>query len=302
MKDSDTDKITFVITSCGRFDLLDQCLASFLAHNTAPISRYLLVEDSGNPRVRDVVARFDVPIEVIVNDPPLGQIAAIDRAYSSVVTPYIFHCEDDWRFFRSGFIEESLPILKHDPAATAVLSRRLIESPAVKLLLNCPVQSVARVRYRRPPPWLVPEWHGYSFNPGLRRLSDYRRLGSFARWGHEVDASLYFKLRGRTLAFLADPACETTGAERRLAKQSPKRSVRARWQFLKAKCRYKVSRFNATKGDGFIQPSDGGKDVFVHISAVERAGLSNPAEGQKIDYELTTGRNGKSSAENWRVK
>ena len=58
-----------------------------------------------------------------------------------------------------------------------------------------------------------------------------------------------------------------------------------------------VKWFNPTKGYGFIQPSDGGKDVFVHISAVERAGLSNLNEGQQIDYELTTGRNGKSSAE-----
>jgi CspA family cold shock protein len=59
-----------------------------------------------------------------------------------------------------------------------------------------------------------------------------------------------------------------------------------------------VKWFNATKGYGFIQPEDGSKDVFVHISAVERAGLHNLKEGQKIKYELTVGRNGKSSAEN----
>ena len=59
-----------------------------------------------------------------------------------------------------------------------------------------------------------------------------------------------------------------------------------------------VKWFNATKGYGFIQPSDGSKDAFVHISAVERAGLSNLREGQKIEYEVVPGRNGKSSAEN----
>jgi CspA family cold shock protein len=63
-----------------------------------------------------------------------------------------------------------------------------------------------------------------------------------------------------------------------------------------------VKWFNATKGYGFIQPSDGGKDVFVHISAVERAGLSNLNEGAKIDYEVVTGRNGKSSAENLKIR
>src|SRR5262249_4242159 len=120
----DGDPITFVITSCGRFDLLQECLQSFFTYNTAAISRYLLVEDSGDHQVHSVVAKFDFPIEVIVNDPPVGQVAAIDRAYQTVTTTYIFHCEDDWRFFRSGFIEESLLLLKHDPAITAVTCRR----------------------------------------------------------------------------------------------------------------------------------------------------------------------------------
>lgn len=64
-----------------------------------------------------------------------------------------------------------------------------------------------------------------------------------------------------------------------------------------------VKWFNSTKGYGFIQPSGGGggKDVFVHISALERAGLNSLNEGQVVDYELVTNR-GKTSAENLRVK
>ncbi len=57
-----------------------------------------------------------------------------------------------------------------------------------------------------------------------------------------------------------------------------------------------VKWFNATKGFGFIQPEDGSKDVFLHISAVERAGLQSPADGQKIQYELESGRDGRGSA------
>jgi CspA family cold shock protein len=62
-----------------------------------------------------------------------------------------------------------------------------------------------------------------------------------------------------------------------------------------------VKWFNAQKGYGFIQPDDGSKDVFVHISAVERAGMSNLREGQKLSYELTQDRRtGKSSADQLR--
>ena len=63
-----------------------------------------------------------------------------------------------------------------------------------------------------------------------------------------------------------------------------------------------VKWFNGQKGFGFIQPDDGGNDVFVHISAVERAGLSSLAEGQKVSYEVKVdNKRGKSSAENLRI-
>jgi CspA family cold shock protein len=59
-----------------------------------------------------------------------------------------------------------------------------------------------------------------------------------------------------------------------------------------------VKWFNSTKGFGFIQPDDGSKDVFVHISAVQRAGLATLAEGQKVQFDLARGKDGKMSADN----
>jgi cold shock protein len=61
-----------------------------------------------------------------------------------------------------------------------------------------------------------------------------------------------------------------------------------------------VKWFNPTKGYGFIQPDDGSKDVFVHISAVERSGIGNLNEGQKVSYDVQRGQQGKLAAENLR--
>jgi CspA family cold shock protein len=62
-----------------------------------------------------------------------------------------------------------------------------------------------------------------------------------------------------------------------------------------------VKWFNPAKGYGFIKPDSGGPDVFVHISAVEKAGYTGLVEGAKVSYDLMTGRSGKASAENLRI-
>ena len=62
-----------------------------------------------------------------------------------------------------------------------------------------------------------------------------------------------------------------------------------------------VKWFNPNKGFGFIEPTDGSKDAFVHISAVERSGLSTLSEGQSISFELVSGRDGKMAAENLQI-
>ena len=64
----------------------------------------------------------------------------------------------------------------------------------------------------------------------------------------------------------------------------------------------KVKQFNKTKGFGFIAPDEGGKDVFVHISALERSGIDNLADDQKVSFEMSSGRDGRESADNIETK
>lgn len=63
-----------------------------------------------------------------------------------------------------------------------------------------------------------------------------------------------------------------------------------------------VKWFDARKGFGFIQPDDGGNDVFLHISAVERSGIENPTDGQKVSYDIERDRRGRMSATNLRLR
>jgi len=64
----------------------------------------------------------------------------------------------------------------------------------------------------------------------------------------------------------------------------------------------KVKWFNKTKGFGFIAPDEGGKDIFVHVSALERSGIDNLEDDQKVSFEMSSGRDGRESADNIELK
>ena len=100
-----TEDVTVVITSCGRYDLLEQTIDSFLRYNTYPIDKFIVMED-GDAHPSPLVEKYRLhPFEWLTTGKRVGQIAAIDRAYQEVKTEFIFHCEDDWEFFEPSFIE-----------------------------------------------------------------------------------------------------------------------------------------------------------------------------------------------------
>jgi hypothetical protein len=207
--------ISFVITSCGRFDLLEDTLSSFFRHNRAPIARYILVEDSGKESVRETLAKCAFQFTILVNNPRLGQLRSIDRAYASVETPFIFHCEDDWRFFRGGFIEESIRILNAFPNVSAVLSRRTGQNPIFdEIFLSSQISQLGDIGFRIMNVERLPPWGGYSFNPSVVRVADYKAIGPFSKFRHEPHISEEFGRRGMAFACLEEPACETIGKGR----------------------------------------------------------------------------------------
>jgi putative lipooligosaccharide biosynthesis glycosyltransferase len=111
-------EVTLVITSCGRFDLLEETLDSFFECNTYPIKKIIITEDSTEgKKLERLISKYDgknQDFRLIVNETRLGQLKSIDKAYREIDTEYIFHCEDDWKFLKSGFIEKSMEVMEED--------------------------------------------------------------------------------------------------------------------------------------------------------------------------------------------
>ncbi|MEO1719913.1 MAG: glycosyltransferase family 2 protein [Pseudomonadota bacterium] len=231
---------TLALTSCGRFDLLDATLASFHRHADIPPSKVIVTEDSGDSAVGGVVCHYYPDADVIVNAPPAGQIKSIDTLYARIKTDLVFHCEDDWEFLRSGFVAESIALLEAIPQASMNALRARSEiNPLVR---NAAKRSVAGIDYFMHDPSLHPEYFGYAFNPGLRRLADYRAVGPFEALGHEREASLAFKKRGQHMVSLEQPAVRHIGDGRHVQEDSNPRPTGtiSRWRRSVEK---RISRF-----------------------------------------------------------
>ena len=173
--------VTLVLTSSDRHDLLERTLDSFVRYNSyAGVKRIILVEDSYRyPHfVEEKAAYKDYDIFVLNHRPRLGQLLSIDVAYKYVDTEYIFHCEDDWEFYAPGFIETSFPILEASPDILQVHLRALPDVfPDGKLEYYQENNKYALIEKGVT---AYAEWYGFSFNPGLRRLADYKKLGSYS--------------------------------------------------------------------------------------------------------------------------
>ena len=173
-------RVTFVVTSCGRLPGLRRTLHSFLAANTYPVDRYLIIDDSGDMRMAaKVIEEFGDVFDVLVNKERMGQLFSVDKAYSLVKTEYIFHCEDDWVFNRiPNLIQDSLSVLEEEPKAFTVhVSNTSFLYPVDDYVHQTSggvqYQKILNVGPEAKNPGRSLRHYSFSFHPGLRRTSDY---------------------------------------------------------------------------------------------------------------------------------
>lgn len=209
-KDSD---VSIMITSCGRFDLLKRTLDSLDKFNTYPIRKVYITEDSGQ---QDVFACLPEGwyehTKIYVNEPKLGQLASIDLAYGDIDTEWVFHCEDDWEFYRQGFIEDSMTLLSEDAQALQVWLRSAshdlaVHSPYVYLGGRNKIQDITFYKVNSE----KADWQGFSLNPGLRRIADYKRYAPYAQFSGEKDLSRLYASENRYALILENDAVLHTG-------------------------------------------------------------------------------------------
>ena len=221
--------VTLVVTSCGRVDLLVRTLESLEAIEPGRFARRVIVEDSGDEAVAaEIRARFP-DFDLLFNQPNIGQMRAIDRAYATVETEYVFHCEDDWLFEGPPFLDTCLAVLRRHPEVSVACVRRVADLPpryAGRLALPEPDAGYALM-----PPDAHPEWFGYSFNPGLARSATYRRYGPYAAHVSEEVLSYRLKRDGYVVAYLEPGAASHIGGDRHVL--DPARPARAKTPFSK---------------------------------------------------------------------
>ena len=240
---SEDSEVTVVITCCGRLDLLKHTLDSFFKFNTYPVKKIIITEDSGDDTIHTVIPEeYKNNFTIIVNKPKLGQIRSIDKAYSLVDTDYIFHCEEDWDFYREGFIEDSLSVLKANKDAYQVWLR----SYYYDVQRDYPFHTLGDK-------FITPDnityyhllsskekWQGFSFNPGLRRKFDYLKIinGYSSLLDEKNSASIvesnlskYMKSNNMYAAILQNDAVAHTGygshiQDRNEKKKKKKKKIR----------------------------------------------------------------------------
>ena len=185
--------VTVVITSFNRLDLLTKTIESFNKFNKYPIEEFIIVENCGCEQMHEELRRLYPNYTMILNEHNIGLPESIDKAYAQVKTPYVFHSEDDYEYYREGFIERSLMVLNNDPSIMQVWIRRgetqddtdeYIPSIIPKNVLGMPVLPELHNIFSIPYYILGQsgDWHGFAFQCGLRSMDAYKKVAPYSQY------------------------------------------------------------------------------------------------------------------------
>lgn len=209
-------EITAVITSCGRFEFLEKTLKSLIEYSNYTFYEIIIIDNSeiidAYDKIKDITNRIGCNAKIIINEVNIGQVSSIDVAYSLVTTEYIFHCEDDWEFFDTGFIELSLNVLENVSNIVNINLRVRFdgEKGSMHPIIN-PMKTKDNVIYHLYELGYLGEWHGFSWNPGLRRKSDYDLIKPYKQYGSESGVGNKYKDLGYFAACLEKSYCKHIG-------------------------------------------------------------------------------------------
>jgi hypothetical protein len=195
-------KVTFTITSCNRLDLLKQTIDSFDKNNTYPIDQWIMTDDSFDESIaKQLDELYGNRFTIIHNNPKIGLCKSLDLLFNGSNNEYIFHCEDDWLFEVPGFIETSLKILEINKDVHQVWVRHKNET--------------ANTYYEDGTikPWSFDHWKGFTFNPGLRRKSDYLKMfkDGFTKLGSEIECSIHANTFDYKAISIKNTSCKHIG-------------------------------------------------------------------------------------------
>lgn len=243
--------VTLVITSCGRLDLLKRTVDSLFTYYQFPKERFIIIEDSAKAEIiSQLKLVFGGSATLIINEKNIGLLASVDKAYQQIRTPYIFHCEDDWEFYRQGFIEESIAMLETDKTLKQVNLRSIFHDYIVNHPLDIVpkrlhIANIACYKIKIPDNFDVSkiptkysktefDWSCFSFNPGVLRKSDYDLIGTYSKTSKsEAEISSWYKLHGFYMVALENDAVLHIGWGSSLeGHDRPKTNLRKRFKNL----------------------------------------------------------------------
>lgn len=163
--------------------MLHQSVEAFLKINTYPYVDFIIVNDSGDEDIHRQIEETYPGATFVFNKENVGLIKSVDNGYAHITTDWVFHCEDDWKVTKDGFIQQSLAIMQSDCNIEEVwladynnhpLEPEIHDTGGVKYKLACDNYQKFMNGFNDF------AWHGFTTACGLKRLSDYKKVGPYS--------------------------------------------------------------------------------------------------------------------------